>query len=418
VAFALQMVLLAAMGLVSAVGASWAGRLIADRTVAERARFALYLRRQGLGPLESGLGSAFVGTWRSRPVRLLCSWAPGPQGARRVTISVGTTVPTGQLRMGHVRAWFGRSALPTGDPGFDRCFRVSGDARALATLTSEVREAVLQAACWGTPRIADGALWLDFTCEPAVISQVHLLLDPLIELAERLTRASEVPLVKLWIDWMTDPEPGVRRSCLDLVDAHHDGQSLPPFVAVMLADPDPGVRMRAATLLGKMDVVASVAMQSTASPRVRIEAVRALIRRGTERQRLEVAWALAESGEPLAKAAVALCNSAGAAAEPLVMDWLDVHRAHLVRGAVRWAGRYGSLAVLSRLRAIEERAARLSPLSLETHQAIAQVRARSSQAIGSVSLCPPQGWNQAEGALSLPRPGGELSLAETEATGG
>jgi hypothetical protein len=323
-------------------------------------------------------------------------------------------VPTGPLRMGHVRAWFGRSAIPTGDPRFDSCFRVSGDARTLVTFTSELREAVLSAACSGTPRIADGVLWLDFHCEPAALSQVHVLLEPLVELAERLTLAARVPPVKLWIDWMTDPEPGVRRSCLDLVDAHHDGQSLPEFVAVMLADPDPGVRMRAATLLGKLDVVVAVALQATAPARIRIEAVRALMRRGSQPQRLEVAAALAQGAEPLAKAAVVLCESVGPAAEPLVAGWLDVKRAMLVRGAVRWAARHGSLAVLAKLRAIEERAARLSPLSLETHQAIARIRARSTQAIGTVSLCPPHPRSPAVGALSIPAQRGGLCVAAGE----
>lgn len=393
----METVLFVSVAIVSLIAAGWALLIVSDRLVAQRARLALYLRRQGMHALPERVlgpsyGHTFAGLWRGRPVRLQHQERYGAVPV----ISVGTPVPTGQLRLSS-RAGNGRSSLLTGDPAFDALFRLSGDARIVSGFTSELRAQLIRTCRVGMPRIVDGSLWLDAPCDDETLANVQPMLDPLVELAELFVKTVHQPLHKLWIDWMTDAEPGVRRTCLDLVDLHRGESPLPEFVAVLLSDKDQGVRLRSATLLERWDIVVDIAC-APSSPRLCLEAVRTLLRQGSPEQRLVVAASLSASGETFSKAALALCESTGRLAEPIVESWLDVERASLVRGAVRWATRHGSISLLPRLRTIEGRCAKFSPLALETHEAIAAIRGRGSAAVGSLSLW---GSTGEEGALSV-----------------
>lgn len=372
----IQVLLVTGVLAVALVGVSRAVRIIADRRSAEEAMFALHLRRLGLRPM---IGGAFTGTWRGRPFRLISRHRVDPRLGTPSVMSVGTPVPTGLLRIGE-------SGRKLGDDRFDPWFRVAGDTPALVLLTSEVRGALLHALERGRPRIEDGTLWLDLLVPAGPITDLRPILDPLLDLAEHVIRSAGQPVPDLLVEWATDPSPGIRRTCIDLVDRRLGGEAPPPFVRVLLDDSDPMVRIRAALALGETGPLLAVAVDPTVPVRVRLYAVGMLVRRGTDDERLAAAASLASGSDPVARSAVTLCEAVGTGAEPVVLDLLDVHKAQVVRGAVRWASHYGSLATLPRLRSIERGTARLSPLSAEVRVAIDQVRSRGSQMVGGVTL--------------------------------
>lgn len=382
----IQVALLGAVMGVAAFAVSRALRIAADRRSAEEAMFALHLRRLGLQP---ALGGAFAGTWRGRPFQLVSRHRVDPGLGVPSQMSVGTPVPTGRLQLG-------ASGRRVGEETFDRWFRVEGRMSDISLLTSEVRQAVLAVTARGRPRIQDGILWLDLIVPAGPVTRLEPILDPLVDLAEHLIRAARTSVSDRLVDWATDPAAGIRRTSIDLVE--HHGNAPPPFVRILVDDPDPTVRVRAAMTLGVTGPLLAVALDPTVAVRIRLYAIGMLARRGSDEERLAAAAALSSGSDPVARASLRLCEATGPAAEPVVLGLLDVHRPRVVRAAVRWAAHHGSLATLAPLRAIEHRTSRLSPLAAEVRIAIERVRSRGSRWIGSVSLAadPPE-----SGALSL-----------------
>jgi hypothetical protein len=146
----------------------------------------------------------------------------------------------------------GTSGLETGDPVFDRTFRVAGPrAAVLAAMSAATRRALLQLAQRGEVRswtvgVAAGTLRLDVIAQGSPVEVARAALA----VAALLAEPADVP-AGLLDNVRRDPQPGARLQSLRALRRDHAGQeSTAAAVSSALLDPDPEVRLEAALASG------------------------------------------------------------------------------------------------------------------------------------------------------------------------
>src|SRR5262249_53083287 len=146
----------------------------------------------------------FAGNVGGRPVWYRAR--PLPDGMTGWMHGWGVEFCAGSLDIRQQRAT--TRATKTGDPKFDRYFRVKGAPVDRARLTPQVRARMLRLRRHVTLRVEDGLLWCEFPrFDPGHLSRA-------IEVARSLTCEQPDPEQRLLVAATLDPLPGVRRQLL------------------------------------------------------------------------------------------------------------------------------------------------------------------------------------------------------------
>jgi hypothetical protein len=158
----------------------------------------------------------------------------------------------------------GASGVETGDPVFDRMFRLVGPrAPVLAAMDAGTRDALrhlakLDEVRWGSLSVAAGTLSIDVTARgtPAAVAQAAL------PVAALLVEPPDVPAALL-ANVRRDPQPGVRLHSLRALRRHAPGhETTAAAISSALLDPDPEVRLEAALASGAAGRSALLALAS------------------------------------------------------------------------------------------------------------------------------------------------------------
>jgi hypothetical protein len=237
-----------------------------------------------------------------------------------------------------VEKTFGAKEIEIGDPAFDEQVYVRGPEDVLlAALDEPTRALVLQVAAVGG-RIVDGKIRVEWRGGGNKEKLVRSM-EAFLAAARSLTRPLDVPQ-RLVDGLRSDPQPGVRLRCLDLLTRRFpsDERARAAFREV-LGSTDTEMRLRAAMALGKegRETLLEIA-SNPASAESRAARALAALGRATpvERAAAILNDALRSGRRALAFAAVgALGSSAAAAAVPHLVPFLAQDDAELAVAAAR-----------------------------------------------------------------------------------
>ena len=340
----------------------------------------------------------------------------------------------------------GAREVELGDRLFDGAFYVGGaPARVFAALDAATRARLLRLGGLGRVALSRGELSLEVAQDDSLASfaRVHAGLELALDVAARLARAAD-PTARLAENARADPIPLVRLRCLQVL-MREFGED-PATHAVALAacsDPDPEVRLRAASACGAAGGPALLALAEDPSVgdayaaaavaalgrQLSLERASSLLERALRERRHETARSCVASlgahGEPavaplarvlalrldhVADAAARALGATGAAsAESALLLALADPRGTGRLAAAEALAHVGSAAAVLPLKEVVARAGR-GELARTARQSIAAIQSRLPGASpGQLSLA-----EGGSGQLSLAEEGGRLSLPEGE----
>ena len=323
-------------------------------------------------------------------------------------------IPSGiQLRAegswaGVTKVFTGEDIL-TGDEGFDAAVNVSGpEPIAVAFLGQEARTSVLELLAAGGS-VRQGCVRLEFKGAMSGPGEISQAVESLLGLVSDLPPGTV--LERLLANATDDPNPGVRlRNLRLLADKFRSEEETKRAAEAVLADPEPAIRLLAATLVrGSQGLAALKALieEPDISDEVRRDAVRAA---GASRDPslLELLYALVPKRDPaLAEAvATALGQLGKAEAETSLLRLMSRESTEVKRAAAAALGLVGTVRAVEPLLQLAA-----GPLGETARDAVRRIQARlggDAQA-GRLSVA---AQDAAAGGLSIAAEGGELSVAE------
>ncbi len=339
------------------------------------------------------------------------------------------------------------SAVPTGDPFFDEQVMATGDPVLVAALfDASLRRRVL-AAAGGGGGFEGGVLRLDLMGTLKSASALVSRTRAAVGLARRFCTPRDVA-ARLASNARRDPVAAVRLSCLERLCESFPKRA-PHVLRAALSDPDPAVRLKAATTLPGKDQEALLAMARSFEldevlqaraiaglahppPRVMGRVLRAALEAGRRAAGLEAIRALGLSRSRAALGALVplgdsedaeirlgAIRALGATGQPGAQDAL-VRALGSQAGEDREAaadalGALGTVAAVGPLRAAVKAHPQDRGLRSAATRAIGAIQARAGAAPGRLSMAE----QPDAGALSLAdSESGRLSLTPTEAEAG
>jgi HEAT repeat protein len=342
----------------------------------------------------------------------------------------------------------------TGDEVFDDAFRVLGETEAVAAvLTAPARRLVQELRRGASLNVDHGKLTWNLARERVdSCDDLALRIRNLVELAHHLRLAPGKIPFRLAENARRDPSPGVRLRCLQLLlGSYRESAELKEAAEVSLAADVPEVRLLAAGALRTApalrvlrtlvhddqcdDAIRTRALDSladvlppgelvslvqglvTASPpnrALRITAIRAVGRRGVRESLSLVLKAATDADEAtMAAVAEALGALADPAAERLLLSRLESREESTRVAVIRALGQLGTAMAVEPLSPLAKGLLHSGELKEAAREAIESIQRRIGGAQdGQLSLAE---LPSAEGALSLPVEGGDLSLADPTA---
>lgn len=170
------------------------------------------------------------------------------------------------------------SGLSAGDRAFDGAHVVRGDTLVLAPLLDAETRTALTAFCRAGGEIAEGQLRLESQIPVVEVDRAEAAVREAVAVARRLAPPDD-PAAKLAQIALRDPEPGVRRSCLELLaGSFPETAGTLATLRAATSDADPWVRLTAARDLGPEGHATLVALATDheTTPKAALEAMEAL----------------------------------------------------------------------------------------------------------------------------------------------
>jgi len=198
----------------------------------------------------------------------------------RVTLTGNLTRAVALASEGFFSRVFGQDIM-VGDPGFDQTVKVQGDeAAALALLDQHTRSAFKSAVASGWS-LEDGCWTLK--ARGRLSEELGSRIEVGLSLAE-LTKKGQSELPRRLLALVThDAIPNVRRRALSyLVSQYASSSATQSALQAALRDGEPDVRLLAADRLGDLGVLDALVGSVAVEPRVRVEALEAMVRHGPE----------------------------------------------------------------------------------------------------------------------------------------